>query len=68
MKVYLAKDWRGLHVFGEEPHLLENLPAFPPTWSGYELKCFKLAEDYNKIIPEKQFIIRSVWWSMVNMI
>ena len=31
MKVYLAKDWRGCHVYAEPPALLKNLPSFPLT-------------------------------------
>ena len=69
MKVYLAKDWRGSHVFANEPKLLEHLPAFPPTWSGLELKEFNssgsFAEDE---IPHGEYIERNIFWSIVHII
>lgn len=48
MNTYIAKDWRGIHIFKGKPKLLENLSAFPPTWTGYELKCFQINYDWFK--------------------
>lgn len=37
MKHYLAKDWRGLHIYEGIPKLLEHLPSFPPTFTGHKI-------------------------------
>ena len=50
MKVWIAKDWRGCHIYGNKPHLLEHLPSFPPTFTGWEWKQF-LAD--NSLADEK---------------
>jgi hypothetical protein len=66
MKVYIAKDWRGCHVFAGVPKLLK-CGGLPDTWSGHELKEFNtspLQED----IPRGEFIIRDVFWSIVHII
>ena len=34
---YIAKDWRGIHLYKGVPRLLEHLPSFPPTFTGHEL-------------------------------
>ena len=69
MVVYLAKDWRGCHVYASEPKLIENLPAFPPTWTGHELKEFNascsFAEDE---IPKGGYIERHIFWSIVHIV
>lgn len=65
MKVWIARDWTGSHVFAEEPYLLENLSGFPPTWSGCKLP-FVLAEDMK--IPRNKALERNIWWSIVNII
>ena len=45
MKIWVAKDWRGCHIYLEKLRLLEHLPAFP-TWSGHELKGFHADGSY----------------------
>ena len=67
MKVYLAKDWRGCHVYNEPPALLKNLPSFPPTWSGHELKEFNMTDSFAEDeIPKGQYIERHIYWAMVQ--
>ena len=34
MKVYIAKDWRGFHIFSEPPVLM-NCGGMPDIWSGH---------------------------------
>lgn len=69
MKVYLAHDWRGIHIYKTEPHLLEYLPSFPPTFTGYELKEFILDEEtYGKQIPLNTYKERNIWWSIINVV
>lgn len=69
MKVYLANDWRGNHVYAEPPVLLRDLPSFPPTWSGHELKEFNEASYFSEHkIPRGQYIERDILWSMVHIL
>ena len=69
MKVFLAKDWRGCHVYDEPPMLLKNLPSFPPTWSGHELKEFNINGSFTEDeIPKGKYLERNIWWSIVNVI
>lgn len=69
MKVYLAKDWRGCHVYAEVPSLLKNLPSFPPTWSGHELKEFNISGSFvEDEIPKGEYIERNIFWSIVHII
>ena len=69
MKVYIAKDWRGCFVYASKPRLMENLPSFPPTWSGHKLDCFNL--DDSIIEDELKFgecVERNILWSVVQII
>lgn len=69
MKVYLAKDWRGCHVYAFPPSLLKNLSSFPPTWSGYELKEFNINGSFvEDEIPRGDYIERNIFWSIVHII
>ena len=69
MKVYIAKDWRGCHVFANEPKLLEHLPSFPPTWSGHELKCFDMNGSFvEDEIPKGEYIERNIIWGTINVL
>lgn len=69
MKVYLAKDWRGCHVYAFPPSLLKNLPSFPPTWSGLELKEFNASGSFAEDeIPRGEYIERNIFWSIVHII
>ena len=66
MKVYLAKDWRGCHVYAEPPSLLKNLSAFPLTWSGLELKEFNVSVSFAEDeIPRGEYIEKIIFWSIV---
>jgi hypothetical protein len=68
MKVYLAKDWTGVHVFADVPQL-KQCGGLPPIWCGHKLKIFdetgSLAKDE---IPRGQYIEREAWWSIVHRI
>lgn len=69
MKIWVAKDWRGCHIYLEKPRLLEHLPAFPPTWSGNELKGFHADGSYaDEILKCGECIERELWWSIVSRI
>ena len=65
MKVYIAKDWTGFHVFAEPPVLMK-CGGMPDIWSGHKLNYFMLAED--TIIPRGQYLERNIWWSIVHII
>ena len=67
MKVYIAKDWTGSHVFAEPPVLMK-CGGMPDIWSGHKLKEFQLSPDIEKIIPRGQYLKRVIWWSVVNML
>ena len=41
MKVYLAKDWTGSHVFAEPPKLMK-CGGMPDIWSGHKLNIFDI--------------------------
>lgn len=69
MTVYLAKDWRGCHVYDSPPSLLKNLSSFPPTWSGHELKEYDINGSFvEDEIPRGEFIVRNIFWSIVHKI
>ena len=69
MKVYLAKDWRGIHVYSNPPSIIKNLPSFPPTWAGHELKEFNITGSFTEDdIPRGEFIERNIFWSIVHII
>lgn len=68
MKIYIAKDWRGCHVFADVPKLLK-CGGLPDTWSGHELKEFNVSGSFvEDEIPRGEFIIRNVFWSIVHII
>lgn len=68
MKVYIAKDWRGCHVFANIPRLIK-CGGMPDIWSGHKLKEFNangsFAEDE---IPKGEYIERNIFWSIVHII
>lgn len=78
MKVYIAKDWTGPKVFAEPPKLMK-CGGMPDIWSGHRLP-FNIEGSYVKDeisrehsfvedeIPERQYIEREIWWSIVNRI
>ena len=65
MKVYLAKDWIGVHVFADVPRL-EQCGGLPPIWCGHKLKEFQITMPWVEDIPRGQYLERSVWWSIVH--
>ena len=66
MKVYIAKDWIGSHVFAEPPVLMK-CGGMPDIWSGHKLN-FKLAEDIVTLIPRGQYLERNIWWSIIHTV
>ena len=64
MKVYIAKDWTGSHVFAEPPVLIK-CGGMPDIWSGHKLP-FQFVDDIE--IPRGQYLERNIWWSIVNII
>ena len=67
MKVWIAKDWRGCHTYAEKPHLLEHLPAFPPTWSGHEFKEFPSEGSYaDEILKSGECAETKILWFIVH--
>lgn len=68
MKVYLAKDWTGVHVFKDIPRL-EKCGNLPPIWSGHRLKFFNIEGSFvADEIPRGQYIEREIWWSIIKRI
>ena len=68
MKVYLAKDWTGSHVFAEPP-ILMKCGGIPPIWSGHRLKEFDITASFAEDdIPKGEYIERNVFWSIVHII
>ena len=69
MKVWIAKDWTGTYVFADKPRLLEKLPSFPPTWTGYKLKEFNLENSfYEDELKCGECVKRNILWSIVQII
>ena len=64
MKVYIAKDWIGSHVFAEPPVLMK-CGGMPDIWSGHKLS-FRLAKDIK--IPRGKYLERNIWWSIVTIV
>ena len=68
MKIYIAKDWTGVHVFKNPPQLMP-CGGIPPIWSGYNLKQFDITGSFvEDEIPRGQYIEREVWWSIIHRI
>ena len=67
MKVYLAKDWTGVHVFADVPRL-EKCGGMPPIWCGHKLNVFEITMPWVEDVPRGQYLERSVWWSIVHEI
>ena len=65
MKVYLARDWTGVHVFADVPRL-EQCGGLPPIWCGHKLKAFQITMPWVEDIPRGQYLERSVWWSIIH--
>ena len=68
MKVYIAKDWTGSHVFAEPPKLMK-CGGMPDIWSGNKLNIFDITASFAEDeIPRGQYIERHVYWSIVHVI
>lgn len=67
MKVYLAKDWRGCHVFAEPPILLK-CGGMPDIWSGHKMLFNINGSPTEDEIPRGQYLEREIWWSIVHRI
>lgn len=67
MKIYLAKDWRGCHVFGEPPKLIK-CGGMPNIWTGYKLPYNVNNSFYEDEIPRGQYLEREIWWSIIHRI
>ena len=68
MKVYLAKDWTGVHTFKEPPHL-KKCGNLPEIWCGHKLEIFDITSSFAKEeIPRGKYIERNVFWSIVHII
>lgn len=68
MKIYIAKDWTGSHVFAEPPHLTK-CGGLPDIWTGHKLKCFNISGSFlEDEIPKGQYIERNIIWSIVTVV
>ena len=67
MKVYLAEDWTGVHIFSEPPRFVE-CGGLPNIWCGHRIKgildetLIIVAED----IPKGQYLELDLYWSLVH--
>lgn len=67
MVVYIAKDWRGSHVFANPPVLLK-CGGMPDIWSGHKLPFDingSFAEDE---ISKGQYLKKNIFWSLVTIL
>lgn len=67
MKVYLAKDWRGYHVFAEPPKLMK-CGGMPDIWTGHKLPFNIDNSFYEDEIPRGKYLERNILWSIVHII
>ena len=68
MKIYIAKDWTGVHVFSNPPQL-KQCGGLPDIWCGHRLKLFDSSGTYAEDeIPRGKYIEREVWWSIVTIV
>lgn len=67
MKVYIAKDWTGSHVFVKPPVLMK-CGGMPDIWSGWRLSFNIEGSFVEDEIPRGEYIEREIWWSIVNRI
>ena len=67
MKVYIAKDWTGSHVFAEPPSLIK-CGGMLDIWTGHKLS-FNINGSFTEDeIPKGQYIERNIFWAIVHMI
>ena len=67
MKVYIAKDWTGCHVFADPPSLMK-CGGMPDIWTGYKLSYNVNNSFYEDEIPRGQYLEREIWWSIIHRI
>ena len=67
MKVYIAKDWRGCHVFAEPPVLMK-CGNMPDIWTGHKLPFDINGSPTEDEIPRGRYLERNIWWSIVHII
>ena len=69
MKVYLAKDWRGCHVFSAtEPPTLKKCGGMPDIWTGHKLPFDISGSFVEDEIPRGQYLERNIMWSIVHIL
>jgi hypothetical protein len=67
MKVYLAKDWLGPHIFLEPPRL-EKCGGLPEFWCGHRLKGIlnETLQITEEDIPRGKYLEHDLCWSLVH--
>lgn len=63
MKVYIAKDWTGLHVF-ENPPVFMNCGGMPKIWSGHKL-FFDITNSFKEEISKGNYIEKNIEWNII---
>ena len=64
MKIYIAKDWTGSHVFAKPPVLMK-CGGMPDIWSGWKLP-FNI--DNVNMIPKGEYIEKEFVWAIKECI
>ena len=64
MKVYLARDWRGIHIFVDPPILIK-CGGMPDIWSGHRLPVIPSVDIDD--IPRGEYVEMQFWWSIVKV-
>ena len=67
MKVYLAKDWTGVHVFVDVPQL-KQCGGLPEIWCGHRLKGIlnETLQIAKEDIPKGKYLELDLYWSLVH--
>ena len=67
MKVYIAKDWTGSHVFIEPPQLMK-CGGLPEIWCGHRLKRIlnETLQIAKEDIPRGKYLELDLYWSLVH--
>ena len=63
MKAYIAKDWRGCHVYANIPKLLK-CGGMPDIWSGHELKEFNISSSFTEDEIPKGNILKEIYFGV----
>ena len=66
-KVYIAKDWAGIHVFLEPPQLMK-CGGLPEIWCGHRLKGIlnETLQIAKEDIPKGKYLELDLYWSLVH--